>query len=97
MVAVMNAFFIPRLGTQIYAMPGMVTKLNLIANHEGEARINRPYYNVDSPPQACTAFPLMYWKMVINLAPILQQLKTKHKQLILLNKKYVQLIVLFHR
>ncbi|MDG2810361.1 COX aromatic rich motif-containing protein, partial [Vibrio parahaemolyticus] len=27
---------IPRLGTQIYAMPGMVTKLNLIANHEGD-------------------------------------------------------------
>ncbi len=33
---IMNAFFIPRLGTQIYAMPGMVTKLNLIANHEGD-------------------------------------------------------------
>ena len=32
----MNAFFIPRLGTQIYAMPGMVTKLNLIANHTGD-------------------------------------------------------------
>ena len=32
---IMNAFFIPRLGSQIYAMPGMVTKLNLIANHEG--------------------------------------------------------------
>ncbi|CDT01058.1 Ubiquinol oxidase subunit 2 [Vibrio coralliirubri] len=33
---IMNAFFIPRLGSQIYAMPGMVTKLNLIANHEGD-------------------------------------------------------------
>ncbi|HEQ3589689.1 TPA: ubiquinol oxidase subunit II [Vibrio harveyi] len=33
---IMNAFFIPRLGTQIYAMPGMVTKLNLIANHTGD-------------------------------------------------------------
>ncbi|MDC5806891.1 ubiquinol oxidase subunit II [Vibrio europaeus] len=33
---IMNAFFIPRLGTQIYAMPGMVTKLNLIANHIGD-------------------------------------------------------------
>ncbi|MGY3571201.1 ubiquinol oxidase subunit II [Vibrio sp. SCSIO 43135] len=33
---IMNAFFIPRLGTQIYAMPGMVTKLNLIANHSGD-------------------------------------------------------------
>ena len=67
------------------------------SNRRQAARINRPYYNVDSPPQACTAFPLMYWKMVINLAAILQQLKIKHKQLILLNKKYVQLIVLFHR
>ncbi|GAD76360.1 ubiquinol oxidase subunit II [Vibrio azureus] len=35
---IMNAFFIPRLGSQIYAMPGMVTKLNLIANHTGEFR-----------------------------------------------------------
>lgn len=33
---IMNSFFIPQLGSQIYAMPGMVTRLNLIANHEGE-------------------------------------------------------------
>ncbi|PHZ60165.1 ubiquinol oxidase subunit II [Photobacterium leiognathi] len=33
---IMNAFFIPQLGSQIYAMPGMVTKLNLIANHRGD-------------------------------------------------------------
>ncbi|MFH0260698.1 ubiquinol oxidase subunit II [Vibrio barjaei] len=33
---IMNAFFIPRLGSQIYAMPGMVTRLNLIANHQGD-------------------------------------------------------------
>ncbi|WP_273860311.1 ubiquinol oxidase subunit II [Photobacterium sp. GSS17] len=33
---IMNSFFIPRLGSQIYAMPGMVTRLHLIANHEGE-------------------------------------------------------------
>lgn len=33
---IMNAFFIPQLGTQIYAMAGMVTRLNLIANHEGD-------------------------------------------------------------
>jgi len=34
--SVMNSFFIPALGSQIYAMPGMVTKLNLIASSPGE-------------------------------------------------------------
>ncbi len=33
--SVMNSFFIPRLGGQIYAMAGMVTKLHLIADEEG--------------------------------------------------------------
>lgn len=32
---VMNAFFIPTLGSQIYAMAGMQTNLNLIANQPG--------------------------------------------------------------
>lgn len=32
---VMNSFFIPSLGSQIYAMPGMQTKLHLIANKTG--------------------------------------------------------------
>lgn len=32
---VMNSFFIPELGSQIYAMGGMENKLNLIANHTG--------------------------------------------------------------
>ncbi len=31
----MNSFFIPQLGSQIYAMAGMVTKLHLIANEPG--------------------------------------------------------------
>ena len=34
--AVMNSFFIPGLGGQIYAMAGMTTKLHLIANENGE-------------------------------------------------------------
>ncbi|AEO08808.1 cytochrome O ubiquinol oxidase subunit II [Buchnera aphidicola str. Ak (Acyrthosiphon kondoi)] len=34
--SVMNAFFIPSLGSQIYAMPGMTTELNLIANNPGK-------------------------------------------------------------
>jgi cytochrome o ubiquinol oxidase subunit 2 len=33
--SVMNSFFIPRLGSQIYAMAGMVTQLHLIADHTG--------------------------------------------------------------
>lgn len=33
--SVMNAFFIPQLGSQIYAMAGMKTQLNLIANQPG--------------------------------------------------------------
>ncbi|WP_343183954.1 ubiquinol oxidase subunit II [Buchnera aphidicola (Ceratovacuna keduensis)] len=33
--SVMNSFFIPSLGSQIYTMPGAKTKLYLIANHVG--------------------------------------------------------------
>jgi cytochrome o ubiquinol oxidase subunit 2 len=33
--SIMNSFFIPQLGSQVYAMPGMQTQLNLIANHAG--------------------------------------------------------------
>ncbi|NIH16519.1 MAG: ubiquinol oxidase subunit II [Buchnera aphidicola (Periphyllus lyropictus)] len=32
---VMNSFFIPSLGSQIYAMPGMISKLSLISNFSG--------------------------------------------------------------
>jgi len=34
--SVFNAFFIPRLGSMIYAMPGMVAQLNLQADHPGD-------------------------------------------------------------
>jgi cytochrome o ubiquinol oxidase subunit 2 len=33
--SVMNSFFIPQLGSQIYTMPGMTTQLNLQADEEG--------------------------------------------------------------
>jgi cytochrome o ubiquinol oxidase subunit 2 len=33
---IMNSFFIPGLGGQLYAMPGMVTRLHLIANEAGD-------------------------------------------------------------
>ncbi len=36
--SVMNAFFIPQLGTQIYAMSGMVTQLHLLAKNKGTYR-----------------------------------------------------------
>ena len=32
---VMNSFFVPQLGSQIYAMPNMVTRLNLLADQPG--------------------------------------------------------------
>ncbi|MBQ4879071.1 ubiquinol oxidase subunit II [Pseudoalteromonas luteoviolacea] len=35
---VMNSFFIPRLGSQIYAMAGMENRLNLMASKEGTFR-----------------------------------------------------------
>jgi cytochrome o ubiquinol oxidase subunit 2 len=35
---IMNSFFIPRLGSQLYAMPGMVTRLHLVANEAGDYR-----------------------------------------------------------
>lgn len=35
---VMNAFFIPQLGTQIYAMGGMQTQVHLLADHPGTYR-----------------------------------------------------------
>jgi cytochrome o ubiquinol oxidase subunit II len=34
--SVMNSFFIPQLGGQIYAMAGMQTRLHLIADHAGD-------------------------------------------------------------
>lgn len=33
---VMNSLFIPRLGSQLYAMPAMVTRLHLVANEAGD-------------------------------------------------------------
>jgi len=33
---VMNAFFIPQLGSQIYTMPGMASRLNLLADRPGD-------------------------------------------------------------
>jgi len=35
---VMNSFFVPQLGSQIYTMPGMTTQLNLLADRAGHYR-----------------------------------------------------------
>lgn len=42
---VMQSFMIPRLGSQIYTMPGMVTKLNLLASKPGSYRGQNTQYN----------------------------------------------------
>src|SRR6202021_3702595 len=34
--SVMNSFFVPQLGSQIYTMPGMATQLNLLAARPGD-------------------------------------------------------------
>src|SRR5262245_61975436 len=36
--AIMNSFFVPQLGGQIYTMSGMVTRLHLLADHVGTYR-----------------------------------------------------------
>src|SRR5256884_9330460 len=36
--SVMNSFFVPQLGSQIYTMPGMTTRLQLKADHAGAYR-----------------------------------------------------------
>src|SRR5215468_11242378 len=57
---VMNSFFVPQLGGQIYTMAGMVTRLNLQADHAGTFRgmsanysgagFSDMHFNVDAVP-----------------------------------------------
>jgi cytochrome o ubiquinol oxidase subunit 2 len=42
---VMQSFFIPALGSQIYAMPGMITRLHLLANAPGRSRGENTQFN----------------------------------------------------
>jgi cytochrome o ubiquinol oxidase subunit 2 len=58
--AIMNSFFVPQLGSQIYTMPGMVTRLNLQADRIGTYRgmssnysgqgFSDMHFNVDAIP-----------------------------------------------
>jgi len=57
---VMNSFFVPQLGGQIYTMSGMVTRLHLLADHAGTYRgmsanysgagFSDMYFNVNAVP-----------------------------------------------
>src|SRR5215831_18865268 len=57
---VMNSFFVPQLGGQIYTMAGMMTRLHLLADHAGTYRgmsanysgagFSDMYFNVDAVP-----------------------------------------------
>ncbi|QIQ41472.1 MAG: ubiquinol oxidase subunit II [Buchnera aphidicola (Aphis urticata)] len=65
--SVMNSFFIPSLGSQIYAMPGMVTKLNLISNDSGKYKgISANYSGKGFSNMKFTAISLQNEKMFIN-------------------------------
>lgn len=48
--SVMNVFFIPQLGSMIYTMNGMVTRLNLRADHEGDLQGLSAHFSGDGFP-----------------------------------------------
>jgi cytochrome o ubiquinol oxidase subunit II len=48
--SVMNIFFVPQLGSMIYTMNGMVTKLNLRADHEGKLQGLSAHFSGDGFP-----------------------------------------------
>src|SRR5690349_6607752 len=48
--SVMNTFFIPQLGSMIYTMNGMVTKLNLRADNEGKLQGLSAHFSGDGFP-----------------------------------------------
>jgi cytochrome o ubiquinol oxidase subunit II len=49
--SVMNAFFIPQLGSMIYTMNGMVTRLNLRADQEGNYQGLSAHFSGDGFPE----------------------------------------------
>ena len=49
--SVMNAFFIPQLGSMIYTMNGMVTHLNLRADQEGDYKGLSAHFSGDGFPE----------------------------------------------
>jgi cytochrome o ubiquinol oxidase subunit 2 len=47
---VWNAFFVPQMGTMIYTMPGMATRLNLQADRQGEYEGISAHFSGDGFP-----------------------------------------------
>jgi len=45
--SVLSAFFVPQLGSMIYTMNGMITQLNLMADHPGAYRGMSSHFNGD--------------------------------------------------
>jgi cytochrome o ubiquinol oxidase subunit 2 len=68
--SVMNAFFIPQLGSMIYTMNGMATQLNLQADHEGTYHGLSSHYSGDG-------FSDMYFDVRAVSAGDFQQWVTK--------------------
>jgi cytochrome o ubiquinol oxidase subunit 2 len=48
--SVMNAFFVPQLGSMIYTMNGMATQLHLLADHEGDYYGRSAHFSGDGFP-----------------------------------------------
>jgi cytochrome o ubiquinol oxidase subunit II len=73
---VMQSFLIPALGSQIYAMPGMVTKLHLLANGPGSFRGENTqfngtgFYEQDFTAKAMTPSDFQAWAKRVQAAGI---------------------------
>jgi len=90
--SVMNAFFIPSLGSQIYAMPGMITKLNLIANDPGQYKgISSNYSGQGFSNMKFTAISVLKNTTFINWVK-----KIKHSAKQLNTKKFLNTISIPH-
>lgn len=69
---VMQSFVIPALGSQIYAMAGMTTQLNLIADREGELRGKNTQFNgmgfqnQNFPVRAISATDFDSWEQTVK-------------------------------
>ncbi|CUR53454.1 Cytochrome bo(3) ubiquinol oxidase subunit 2,partial [Serratia symbiotica] len=77
--SVMNSFFIPQLGGQIYAMAGMQTKLHLMGNEEGK-------YNGISSSYSGRGFSGMKFKAIVtgninNFNKWIKKVKLSHNNL----------------
>jgi cytochrome o ubiquinol oxidase subunit II len=83
--APMNSFWIPQLGGQIYAMPGMRTKLHLIANAVGSFRgssanlSGRGFSGMKFIAKACSEADFHQWVESMKQSPNLLSLDEYHQ------------------